>query len=160
AAHFRQLVLGERADLAAVQDVPAGGRAVEASEDVKQGRLPRSRRPHEGQVVAVGDREVDVLQGPHDLVAHLEVARQPPQLDHVSPAGPAAPSFPGPASSRMTARTPSLTSARSSDTTTGSPSLSPSLTSAYSQLRRPVLTFRATRCLWLKTRTRSPSSRA
>src|SRR5207245_6988489 len=122
AADLGQIGLGPGADLAAVEAVRSGGRAVETAQEVEERRLARPRRPHDRDVLTVRDREADVLQGADDLVSHPEMARQAPELDHR--AGPRSPG--GPAiSPLMVARAPSFTSALSSDTTTRSPSARP-----------------------------------
>ena len=60
-----EVLLVHDADVDAGQAVRAGGRDVEAAEDVHQRRLARSRRAHDRDVVALGDDEVDAAQRLH-----------------------------------------------------------------------------------------------
>src|SRR5262249_20302914 len=131
-AHLGQLGVVETAHLASVEEVRARGRAVEAADDVQQRRLPRTRRPHDGDVLARRDVLAHVGERVHHRLAHLENARHVLEADHR-------------AACSTTTRAPAFTSARSSETTTTSPSPTPERISVRSQLRRPTSTGCATR---------------
>ena len=61
-AQVRALVGGGAGDLVAVQPVLAGGRVVQAAEDVHQGALPRAADAHERDQLAAVNGERDPLQ--------------------------------------------------------------------------------------------------
>ncbi len=65
-----QLDVIEARHLTAVEHVRARGRRVEATDQVHQGRLARSGGPHDRQVLAGLDLEVDSVQRAHVLRAH------------------------------------------------------------------------------------------
>ena len=58
----RALVAAEALDMMASEQEAAGGRHVEAAEDVHRRRFARSRRAHHGHEVARSDIEIDALQ--------------------------------------------------------------------------------------------------
>ena len=58
----RELVVAERRDVVAVEEVPARRRTVEAAQQVHQRRLAGSRRPHDRDVLAGRDGEADAAQ--------------------------------------------------------------------------------------------------
>src|SRR5439155_7520595 len=72
-AELRQLRVGERGYLRAVDRDGAGARLVEPGEDVHQRRLAGARRPHDGGQLAARDLERDAPQGV-DLCVALAVA--------------------------------------------------------------------------------------
>ncbi len=59
-----EVVVVELLDRRPVEDVAAGGRPVEAADDVHQGRLARARRPDDRHELAVVDDQVDAVEGP------------------------------------------------------------------------------------------------
>ncbi len=81
----RARLSAEARDLAALEPVGAGGRPVEAADEVEQRRLAGARGPHDRDVLAGGDGLGDVDQRVHRLVADLEGARQAVELDHGAP---------------------------------------------------------------------------
>ena len=82
-ADRRQLVVVHRLDRDAVEEVAAGGRAVEAADDVHQRRLAGAGRAHDRDVLAGLDDEVDAAQGVDLLRAELVDAGQLAHLDEV-----------------------------------------------------------------------------
>ena len=80
AADLRQLVVGELLHRVALQAVDPGGRAVQAAQDVHQRRLARAGRADDGQELAVGDHQVDVLEGGHGDAAGVVDARHALQV--------------------------------------------------------------------------------
>jgi len=74
-AKDRAAVAGKPPHLLPVEAVRPRGRAVQAPEDVHQGRFPRSRRPHHREKFPGGDRQVHPLQRLHEHVS------QPVRLD-------------------------------------------------------------------------------
>ena len=69
-AEVRQLVVGEAGDVLPLQQVAAGGGAVEAAEQVHQRRLARARGPHDGDELALRDLERDAAERRQLDVAH------------------------------------------------------------------------------------------
>ncbi len=63
AAQLGQLAVVEAGDLLAVEQDGAGGRLVEAGEDVHQGRLAGARRPHDRGEAAALEAGADLDQG-------------------------------------------------------------------------------------------------
>lgn len=59
AAHARELVVAEALDRASVEFVSPRGRTVEAAEEVHERRLARAGSPHDRDVLAARDVEVD-----------------------------------------------------------------------------------------------------
>ena len=82
AADAGELLVGERADLVAVETVGAGAGSIEAADDVEQRRLARPRRSHDRDVLAIGDGLVDAGQRVDRLVADDEGAPNAGELDH------------------------------------------------------------------------------
>ena len=68
-ADVRQLVGVHPRDVLAGEEVAAGGRVVEAADDVHQRRLARPRGTDHGDEVALVDGEADAVQRPHLGVA-------------------------------------------------------------------------------------------
>src|SRR6185369_12540017 len=128
-----ELFVAQPRDFAPVEAVGAGRGTVEAAEDVQQGGLSRAGRPHDRQIVSVGDLEIQTLERVNRAAADLVGARDAGQRDHFS------------VTAACRARAPSLTSALSSETTTRSPAASPRVTSANSQFLRPSPTSRLAR---------------
>ena len=60
---------------------PADGR-IEAADQVHQGGLARSRRPHDRDELVAPDLDVHAAQRPHHLAAHVVVAREVMGEDH------------------------------------------------------------------------------
>ena len=116
----------ERGDVGPVEQVAPPARAIEQADDVEQRRFAGAGRPHDRQVVAGGDPQVDVAQRVHRLLADLEVAADPGELEHHGVAGAGTTAAP--------ATTPS------SGRATRSPRARPSSTSTCCQLRSPTLT--------------------
>src|SRR5207247_880231 len=81
-ADVGQRLLVQPAHVLAGEAVGAGGRAVEAAEDVQERRLPGAGRTHHREVLAGGDLEVHVAQRVHGPPADLEHAGHAGQLDH------------------------------------------------------------------------------
>ena len=79
-AQHGALVVVELAHVDAVDEVGARRLAVEAAEDVQQGRLARARHPDDGQRLAVPDGQVDVAQRV-DRRVRAELTRDSAQLD-------------------------------------------------------------------------------
>ena len=67
--HLGHRALAEPGQLAPVQLKRAGGRPVEAAEQLEQRGLPVPGRPLDGQPLAVGDLQVDAAQRVHDVAA-------------------------------------------------------------------------------------------
>jgi hypothetical protein len=65
AADPGELVLRERADIGPVEAVDAGRGQVHATEDVHERGLARPGRTHDRHELALGDREVDVVERVH-----------------------------------------------------------------------------------------------
>jgi len=61
-ADAAQFVVGESGDVVAIEEIPPGGRAIEAAEQVHQRRLAASRRPHDGDVLAVFDPQIEAAE--------------------------------------------------------------------------------------------------
>ena len=80
-ANHRALVAVEGRDVDAVEVVGAGGRAVEASQDVHQRRLAGAGRSHDGHELAGLDVEVDAGERAHFHLAHLVDLGQIVNLD-------------------------------------------------------------------------------
>src|SRR5882724_1014300 len=72
----RELVRGESADALAVQHVLAGGRPVEAAQEVHEGRLARSRGPHHGDELAALDRDRHAAERVDGVRTEVIVLRQ------------------------------------------------------------------------------------
>ena len=68
-AYVGKLVVGQRADLDAVQPIRAAGRRVEAAQHVHQRRLARTAGAHDGHVLAAADLKVDPAHRRHGLRA-------------------------------------------------------------------------------------------
>src|SRR6185503_16541575 len=95
-----------------VQVVAAFGGRIETADEVHQCRLAAARRAHDGDVVAALDVEVDAVERPHLLGAHLVDLAHVAQLDQrhqrsssrsslslsLSPSSPSLPAFPLPPS--------------------------------------------------------------
>ena len=67
-----ELVIAHGADLTSIQTVRTLGRVVEASEQVHERRLPRTRRAHDGNIVPFRNGHVDTRERmnffrPHDV---------------------------------------------------------------------------------------------
>src|SRR5207245_477069 len=68
-----ELGLPEARDVAALDHDPAAGRRVDARDEIQERRLSRPRRPHERDVFALGNVEVDAEEGRDlDLVAAID----------------------------------------------------------------------------------------
>ena len=65
--HAGQLVAPEAGDVTAVEPVAAGGRGVEAAEQVHERRLAGAGGPHDGDELAGIDRHRDPAQGVHHV---------------------------------------------------------------------------------------------
>ena len=65
------LVAAELRDVGAVEDVRAGGRAVEAADDVHQRRLAGAGRSHDGHELAGVDAQVDAVERAHFDLAEV-----------------------------------------------------------------------------------------
>ena len=76
----RELGFGECRDVDAARRESRRRRLVDAGDEVEQRRLARSRRPHQRDVVAGGDVEVDVDEHRDDLVAAPVRFHQIPDL--------------------------------------------------------------------------------
>src|SRR5207237_10256863 len=63
----------EAPDVLAIEEVAAGGRPVEAAEDVEQRRLPRARGSHDGEELAGANRQADAAQRLDDVGAVVEL---------------------------------------------------------------------------------------
>ena len=72
AADVGQLRFGQMRHVAALKDVLAAGRPVEAADDVHQGRLARPGRSHDGDEFAAIDGNADPLQRMNLGIAELE----------------------------------------------------------------------------------------
>ena len=81
AAHARLFIRAERGDVAPFERVGAGVGPVEQAEQVEQGRFSGAGRPHDGDVLAVADDEVEAAQGVHLAVAEAEGACDAAKLD-------------------------------------------------------------------------------
>ncbi len=81
AAQERPLVAAEARDIDAVEAVGAGGRPVEAADDVHRGRLAGARRPHDGDELALADRQVDAVERAHLGLSAAVVAADAAQFD-------------------------------------------------------------------------------
>ena len=57
--HLRQLVIGHPGNIFIAQEIGAGSRSVQATEQVQHGRLAGSRRTHDGQVRTAGDLQIN-----------------------------------------------------------------------------------------------------
>ena len=64
-ADARQLVVRQLRHVAAVQQIAAARRPIQAAEDVHERRLARARRPDDGHELAGGDVERDAAEGVH-----------------------------------------------------------------------------------------------
>src|SRR3989442_1551512 len=80
-----QLVVTERRDVVAIEDVAAGGWLIEAADQVHQAALARARRPHDGDELALRDVERNPFEGGYlhltsevDLCDALEGDHPPP----------------------------------------------------------------------------------
>ena len=82
-AHCCQLVVAHCLDCRAIEDVFAGGRPVEAADDVHERRLSRSGRTHDRDVLAMLDDEIDAAQRVNLLRSELIDARQLVHFDQV-----------------------------------------------------------------------------
>src|SRR5690606_37523538 len=69
-AHVRELTLVQACDVAAVQQVAAGRRRIEAADDVHHGRLAGARRADNDDILVALDRQVDRVDGLDDVLAH------------------------------------------------------------------------------------------
>jgi hypothetical protein len=90
-AQLRPAVAVEARDVLAVEEVVAGGRVVEQTEDVHEGGLAGARRAHHRDEGAGGDVDADAAQGVHDDVPErieaLEVDDADEGLGHGPSAG-------------------------------------------------------------------------
>ena len=105
------LAIGSEAGLARFLAGEAVGtriRPIQAAQDVQKRRFARAGRPHDRDILARSDREIQFLEGIDGAASDKVRAPNPGQLDHFS------------ASAATTTRAPALTSGRSSDTTTSS----------------------------------------
>ena len=82
AADRRQLFFFERGDIDAFEQVTATGGTIEASDDVHQSRLARTRRAHDCEELAALDAKRDVPQGLHFDFAHTVGLVQAFDLDN------------------------------------------------------------------------------
>ena len=80
-ADARQFRIAGGGDLDTFQQIAAGARPIEASQQVHQSRLARAGRPHDGYEFAGMDAEVDAIKGPHFGIADDIPADDPPQCD-------------------------------------------------------------------------------
>ena len=65
----RALIAGQPGDIDAVETVAAGGRPVEAADDVHGGGLAGARGPHDGDELAARDRQIDAGKGTDQAAA-------------------------------------------------------------------------------------------
>src|SRR5690606_8177096 len=77
----RELALRGSGKLLAAEQQPAGGRPVEAAEDVEQRRFAAARRAEEHDELALRDSEVDAAQRMHGARAAAVDLRQPLRLE-------------------------------------------------------------------------------
>ena len=86
-AHLGQRGLAHVADVLAGQVVATRRRDVETAEDVHEGRLARTRGPHDGDVLALFDGQADAPEGGHaDGAGPVDLGHLL-QLDHRVPHG-------------------------------------------------------------------------
>ncbi len=71
-----ELVVVEVGHPMAVEPVLPGGRAVEAADQIHQGGLARSRRPHHRDELVFPNGQIDTAERVHDLTAHIVVPLQ------------------------------------------------------------------------------------
>ena len=82
-----QFGVTQRGNGSTVEQVVAPVRAVEAADDVHEGRLARPGRPHDGHVLAAANRHIHPLEGADHGVAHREAAGQRTGDDHAIGSG-------------------------------------------------------------------------
>jgi hypothetical protein len=129
-----QRVVVEVRDVLALQPVSARRRPVEKAEHVQQSRLAGARRAHDRDVLAPADREVDLVERMHDLLADHVLSADSGEFHHGG--GAELRGYSG-----VTAA-PSTTPSRSMELTTRSPLSTPRTISVNSQFAMPVSTGR------------------
>ena len=70
AAQFGELVVVQIAHGLTAYPVLTVGGAIDAAQDVQEGRLPRTRAAHDGPVLARTEAEAQVVEGVHLFGAH------------------------------------------------------------------------------------------
>ena len=81
AAYARLFFRRQGGYVAPFQVIGAGIRMVEQAEQIEQGRLARTRRPHHRDIFAGGDAQFELAQGVDFAVAEVEHAFDPGQFD-------------------------------------------------------------------------------
>ena len=82
AAHFGLLHIIQVGDVAAIQQISAGTRTIQQADQVEQGGFAGTGRPHDGDIIARSDVQVDVAQRGDLLIADSEDAADLGQFDH------------------------------------------------------------------------------
>ena len=80
----RERVLVEAGERLAGDDHLAAVGAIEAGEEVEQGRFPRARRAHERDEASAGNAQRHVLERVHEVDAAAVEARHVADLDHTA----------------------------------------------------------------------------
>src|SRR5260370_3407834 len=124
-----QLVIRQVGDVVAVENVAAGGRLVEAADQVHQRALPRTRRAHDGDELAFRDMQRNAFEGGYLHLAGAVDLADPLEGDHPPPRMTPPPPKPPPPRTRAPPFVAPPVAARSAGSTTRSPSLSPALIS-------------------------------
>src|SRR5207245_2768351 len=137
-----QLVVGQRRDVVAVEDVAAGGWLIEAADQVHQGALAGARGPHDGDELALRNVERNSFEGGDlhlpgevDLCYALEGDHPPPPRTTPPPPKP-----PPPPRTRLLPFVVVPADVRIVGSTTMSPSLRPALLSVQVAPTTPVMT--------------------
>jgi hypothetical protein len=76
APQLRKGVLGQLVDAPLAEPQFTRSRAVKAAEKVEEGGLAAPARAHHGKGLAVGDLDVDIIDGPHKCLAAAVVLPQ------------------------------------------------------------------------------------
>src|SRR2546423_3209683 len=126
-----QLVVSQRRDVIAVQDVATRGRLVEAADQVHQRALARTRGAHDGDELTLRDMKGKALERRHLHLAGAVDLRDPLEGDHPPPprTTPPPPKVPPPPRSKLLPFVVVPVVVRIAGSTTASPSFRPALIS-------------------------------
>jgi hypothetical protein len=77
-----QLIVFQFGDPVSVEPVLTGCRAVQAADEIHQGRLAGARWPHNRNELVFPDGEIDASQGSHNLATHVVLPLEIAGYDH------------------------------------------------------------------------------
>src|SRR3989338_2288256 len=82
AADFGLLLVGQVGNVPAIQPVSAGTRAIQQADQIEQGGFTGTGRPHDRNIIARRDVQVDAAQRGNLLIADRETAADLAKINH------------------------------------------------------------------------------